>query len=467
LICMLYFLYDDNNNPDAVNNFFAAVATDDCYSISDVLNFRIHLNGKPCDIRTFYDYEIELLLCRVQHTSSGYDDLPCWVFKRCSYELAGIVAALLNRSFQTGSVPLEWLTAVITPVPKKPSPASLADYRPISVTPILSRLAEKIIVQQWLRPAIPRDWLLDQFGFRPSGSTTSALAYFMHSATLMLEKNSYVRCLLLDFSKAFDVVRHSVLLTKLTALHLPPPILNWIVAFLTGRGQVCRAADGRYSALHSITRSIIQGSGIGPTLWIIMESDLHPLSVINVLFKYADDTNLLVPENTDIDLTTEFAHIIDWADINGMIINYEKTKELVLHRPHPGKWSLPQSLEGVEQVQTAKLLGVIFQSSFSFVSHVDNVLKVCSQRIFILKQLRDQGLPREHLHTIFQAIILNRIAYAIPAWGPFLSTELRHKIDAFLKRSFRYDFTSSLIKIQPLLDRAVCDLFTKMQSPES
>jgi len=57
------------------------------------------------------------------------------------------------------------------------------------------------------------------------------------------------------------------------------------------------------------THSIAQGSGIGPTLWLIMESDLHPLSDANVIFKYADVTNLVVPENTDCTLANEFSHI--------------------------------------------------------------------------------------------------------------------------------------------------------------
>ena len=71
----------------------------------------------------------------------------------------------------------------------------------------------------------------------------------------------------------------------------------------------------------------------------------------------------------------------------GLIINFDKTKELVLHRPHVTRHNLPQSLAGIEQVLTVRLLVVIFQSSLSFAAHVDYVLKVCSQRIFLLKQL--------------------------------------------------------------------------------
>ena len=48
-------------------------------------------------------------------------------------------------------------------------------------------------------------WQYDQFAFRPTGSTTCALVFFIHHLTRLLETNSYVRCLLVDFSKAFDV----------------------------------------------------------------------------------------------------------------------------------------------------------------------------------------------------------------------------------------------------------------------
>jgi len=83
---------------------------------------------------------------------------------------------------------------------------------------------------------------------------------------------------------------------------------------------------------------------------------------------------------------------------------------------------------------------------------------ICSQRIFLLKQLRDQGLPLRSLHTVFQAIVLSRLLYALPAWDPLLNVELVRKIDGFLKRSFRYGVTSKLLTIEPNLNSAVEDL---------
>ena len=55
----------------------------------------------------------------------------------------------------TGTDPLQWQCAIVTPVPKVSRPTSLADYRSISITPLLSRLLEKLVVQNWLLTAIP------------------------------------------------------------------------------------------------------------------------------------------------------------------------------------------------------------------------------------------------------------------------------------------------------------------------
>ena len=72
---------------------------------------------------------------------------------------------------------------------------------------------------------------------------------------------------------------------------------------------------------------------------------------------------------------------------------------------HTLRDSLPQSLAGTEQVLTVRLHGVIFQTSISFAAHGDYILKVCSQCIFLLKQLHAQGMPPDQLHTVFQAVI--------------------------------------------------------------
>ena len=148
--------------------------------------------------------------------------------------------------------------------------------------------------------------------------------------SIMLEENKYVRCLLIDFSKAFDTVNHLLLVSKLKLLQLPDNIIQWVVSFLTDREQFTKIGDRRL-ATRIITRSIVQGSGIGPTLFIIFVINLRPLGLTNHITKYADDTSLLVPEKADTDITAELQHVLKWAEVNELNINTAKTKELVFH----------------------------------------------------------------------------------------------------------------------------------------
>jgi len=107
--------------------------------------------------------------------------------------LAVIIAVVINLSFRSGRVPEQWLRAVVTPVPKILQSLQLADFRPISVAPILSRIAEKLIATKWLRPAIPPESIADQFAFKQTGSTTCGIEYLMHHITRMVEDNAYVQ----------------------------------------------------------------------------------------------------------------------------------------------------------------------------------------------------------------------------------------------------------------------------------
>ena len=119
-----------------------------------------------------------------------------------------------------------------------------------------------------------------------------------------------------------------------------------------------------------INQGIVQGSGLGPFLYLVMESDLKALSVLNLIFKYADDTNLLVPENTDVCLSVEYDHCKQWADLNYLVINHSKTREIVFHHPRVRSLHLPPKDDSIERVCTAKLLGVMFQGNLKFETHI-------------------------------------------------------------------------------------------------
>jgi len=91
---------------------------------------------------------------------------------------------------------------------------------------------------------------------------------------------------------------------------------------------------------------------------------------MNILLKYADDTSLLVPSDSDIDRVDEFDNTKRWAAQNHIVINLQNTKELVFRRPNPRLVVLPVPLGQIEQVHCAKLLGIYLSDTLQFETHL-------------------------------------------------------------------------------------------------
>ena len=268
---------------------------------------------------------------------------------------------------------------------------------------------------------------------------------------------------MVDFSKAFDVVDHAILFKKLSKLPLPDAAINWFVSFFTERKQYLKI-DGKLSLQQTINSSVVQGSGVGPMCYVIMESDLRTLSVLNKLCKYADDTNLLVPSCSNIGADEEFANIKQWVDNNRIKINIDMTREIVFHRPSPKHFVYPAPVCGIDQVVVAKLLGIHISDSFTYCLHVNTVLKLCAQRLYLLRLLRNQGFCQHNLNIVFHAIVLSKLVYCLPVWGGFITAEQRGQINAFFKRAHRYRYCLQVHSIEALLDVADSRLFKAMQS---
>jgi len=97
----------------------------------------------------------------------------------------------------------------------------------------------------------------------------------------------------IDFSKAFDTVRHSTLLEKLAQLDIPDQIYNWLLNFFKGHSHMTDY-HGQQSTVQMINASIVQGSAIGPASYAVTAADLNVASPGNAMCKFADDTYLIV-----------------------------------------------------------------------------------------------------------------------------------------------------------------------------
>jgi len=119
-----------------------------------------------------------------------------------------------------------------------------------------------------------------------------------------------------------------------------------------------------------------------------------------------------------------------------MIINLKKTKEIVFWRPSIRHLLAPAPVNGIEQVECAKLLGIIFQQNLNFDDQVGVVLRTHSQRVYILKLLRYQGLAQHNMDVEFHALILSKMRYVMCVWGGHITAMQKNRLNALLRRMY-------------------------------
>ena len=134
------------------------------------------------------------------------------------------------------SLPITWRTANITPIPKVRLVTNLKnELRPISLTPCLSKMAEELIVNDYIKPAVLKIIDPRQFGTVPGSSTVISMFHKWLGDTD--GTGSTIRVLLCDYSKAFDLIDHRLLVNKIKQLDIPNSVINWVISFLTCRLQ--------------------------------------------------------------------------------------------------------------------------------------------------------------------------------------------------------------------------------------
>ena len=376
-------------------------------------------------------------------TSMGLDDLPDWYIRIAAPAFAQPLTYLFNLSLECSVVPHQWKRSCITPIPKVPSAVTCHDYRPISVTPILSRIMEKSLVKLLLYPVLTHpDYshlFSDQFGFRPTGSTTAALIYLLHQVSCLLQEHEYVHIIGLDFSKAFDTVRHYGLVSKMGNFPLPDCFHNWLIDYLYSREHQTKVGDQK-SAFLSINASIIQGSGLGPTSYIFNASDLHPVYRTNIIFKYADDTYLLVPaRNSDL-ISEELASVSRWASENNMTLNSSKCREMIVCLSSANHLQIPPPCHNIIRVEEMTILGVSFTHTLSFAPHVLKVASKAGASLYALKTLKAHGLNGQALCDVAKSTLVAQILYACPVWSGFLRADEKAKLQSILHKAIRYNY---------------------------
>jgi len=424
-----------------LNDHYAAISNDDRYRSPP-----LKLTAVTDDV---YITEMEAFrhLDTLKHTATGLDGIPAWFLRVGAPIFAAPLARLFSRSLMAGFVPEQWKAAIITPIPKVTQPSKPSDYRPISVTSVMSRLLEKCVVRRYIYPALssppPQLSFDDQFAFRPTGSTTAALVAIMHNVRSMLSANDYVHVIAFDFSKAFDTVRHETMLSKMASLGMPDNIYNWLRDFFSDR-QHCTQYSRQRSTVAMIKASVIQGSVVGPSAYVITAGDLHAVTPGNLLLKYADDTYLLVPAANTSTRSLEIEHIKSWAAENNLTLNCQKSQEMIVKaRGKRGKSTcLPPPCQDIARVSSMRVLGVTVNDQLTSADHIASTLESANRLLYALRTLRNHGISDASLHDVCRATLIAKVMYAAPAWSGACSAADRAKLEALINRCRRRGYCS-------------------------
>ena len=143
------------------------------------------------------------------------------------------LSVVFRRLVHLGSFPACWRQANVTPIPKGPPSSSVANYRPISITSVLSKVFE-CLVSVRLGRFMDSSGVLPttQFAYRKGVGTCDALLCVSHTLQSALESGLEARIVQIDFSAAFDSVNHLDILYKLCSVGIGGSVLSILTEFL-------------------------------------------------------------------------------------------------------------------------------------------------------------------------------------------------------------------------------------------
>lgn len=283
-----------------------------------------------------------------------------------------------------------------------------------------------------------------QSGFRKDHSCQTALIQIVDEWIAAIDQGNIVSTVFLDLTKAFDLVNHEILITKLERYKFSHNTLLWFTSYLSNRTQQV-SVSGKLSQPLEIKSGVPQGSVLGPLLFLLYINDL-PLCVnFCSTDMFADDTTLSTnsssPETLADNLNRDLENVASWCKDNAMSISVEKTKSMVIstkQKLKSHKIQIPDIIVNDSKIQhtsNEKLLGVQIDHTLSWDHHIDSILKKCNSLLYLLCRIK-KYLNLQNRVLYFNAYILPHLDFCSAVWGSS-NQESLNKLLLFQKRAAR------------------------------
>ena len=427
---------DNTVKANLLNEYFSSMCTED-NGIQPPFERQV-----PADVsidRIVFDSQNVYKVMRQlkSKTSFGPDGIPSVVLKKLSSSLASPLAMIFEAFMSVGQVPDEWRSAVVTPLFKKGLPTQCANYRPVSLTCVICKVMEKIIVSQLTEYLRTHQVIsAQQHGFFSRRSTVTNLLETLNDWTVAIRDNNRISTVYIDYSKAFDSVSHPKLFQKLAAFGITGSLFTWITQFLTDRKQVTRVGES-LSCATFLKSGIVQGSCLGPLLFLLYVNDVTVSIGSSVTCKlYADDIKLYSVVNTADDRRTlqdSLDRLKEWSDTWQLQISTTKCVNMNTTRSDNVDNS-PFTLgnNALAIATSVKDLGVTVTCNLKFDQHINNIVGQARRRAGLLFKCfitRDA----EILSRAFKVYIRPLLEYASSVWSP-VQVGLIDKIESVQRR---------------------------------
>lgn len=373
------------------------------------------------------------------------DGLSSYFVKNCINSIVKPLHLLYNKSLILGHMPTIWKKTFITPVYKAGNKQDVLNYRPIAIIGTISKIFDAIMTDN-ISEICLMHIINNQHGFVKGRSTLTNLIFYNNFISEVLNDRTpgvikQIDSIYLDFAKAFDSVNHNLLIYKLSKLGLSGCTLKWIYSFLSNRELQVRI-KGNLSDSFVATSGVPQGSHLGPLLFILFINDVcNELSVATVLI-FADDIKVFARVSNLYDqvcLQKDLEKIYAWSCLNKIKLNCNKCKVLSFVRSKTNRLSFDYTIHGMflENVDSIKDLGIIYQSNFEFDMQLRAVTSKAFKLLGFIKRATKEFKSVASIIHLYKTLIRPVLLYGSIIWSPhklFLIKEL----ESVQHKFFRY-----------------------------
>ena len=382
---------------------------------------------------------LKLLKNLQPNKAPGPDNIGPRVLKVLADTIADPLTRIFNKSLQEGCVPQDWKHAKVAPIFKKGQKYDPANYRPISLTCVLSKLMEHIICSNLMSHAKAHDLLYKlQHGFRERRSCETQLIEFVHDVASNMQGGLQTDVCVLDFSKAFDKVGHCRLLRKLEWYGVNSQTNTWIKSFLGDRTQSV-VVEGAESDRVPVLSGVPQGSVLGPCLFLFYINYIaQDLTSTTRLF--ADDTMIYmtISNNTDAEKLQEDLRKLEKWEETWMMEFHPMKCEIISITRKKSPLSFPYTLHGHElkHVQALKYLGVNISHDLRWDTHINSIIGKANKTLGFIRRNLNIGNIKTKQQAYF-SLVRPILEYSSNVWNPYTAT-LTNRIEAVQRRAARF-----------------------------